>query len=103
MENLKYYYKNFRKENKKKVILISQVTITIVICGVMVYLIKENKRKTELLNHVNDIAIEYKNKYENAVKICERKDAFMDKFMSKLLREGNSEGARQMAYKRWKI
>ena len=33
--------------------------------------------------------------------MCEKKDAFAKSLFSKLCREGNSEGARQLAYRRW--
>ena len=101
MENLKCYSRNFWKENKKRVILIAKIATGTAILGTMTYLVKENIRKTELLNFVGDIAIEYKDKYKKTVKLCESKDEFINSFISKLLREGNSEGARQMAYKRW--
>ena len=101
MENLKCYSKNFWRGNKKKVIFVAKITTATVILGTMAYLIKENKRKTELLDYFSDVAIKYMDKYEKTVELCERKDSFMNSFISKLLREGNSEGARQMAYKRW--
>ena len=100
-DNYRYDKKLWERGNKKKVIFVAKITTATVILGAMAYLIKENKRKTELLDYFSYVAIKYMDKYEKAVELCERKDSFMNSFISELLRKGNSEGARQMAYKRW--
>lgn len=93
LETLKCKTKNFFYKNKGKIKKCARVVISIIVVGTETFLIIENKRKDKMI-----ISLNQENEYLR--NLCKRKDSFMCSLISKLLRQGNSEGGRQMVYRR---
>lgn len=93
ISNLKNKTKEFCKKNKGKVR--TGLEVALGVTAVVVLINSRNKSKI-----INDLEKKIVLERQAHRKICNEKDKFFAGFISKLLREGNSEGARQMAYRR---
>ena len=99
---LKSKTKDFFYRNKEKLKTYAKVGIAIISIGTSICLIKDNRKKTYVIRSMKNIIIEQNERIYELKDLCERKDSFMCSLISKLLRNGISEGGRQMVYrKQW--
>lgn len=99
--NLKCKTKEFWEKNKEKIKTGVKWTVGIVVVGTTTILIIDNNKKKQIIDKMGNvigIQNDYIAKLENAYI---EKDNLIKRLESILLRLGNSEGARQMANRRW--
>ena len=67
-----------------------------------VFLILDNRKKSEIIKNQANIIIRQNNRIKELKDLCENKDEYVCRLMSKLLRKGISEGGTLMAdRKKW--
>ena len=91
--SLKNKTKDFCKKNEGKIR--TGIEVALVVTAVVV--LNNSRNKSKIINDLKKRIVLERQAHR---KICDEKDKFFASFISKLLREGNSEGARQMAYRR---
>ena len=95
IRNLKNKTKDFCKKKKRKI----RIGLEVAVGATAVVAIINSRNKS---NVINDLKRTITSERQAHKKLCDEKDKFFASFISKLLRDGNSEGGRQMAYrKQW--
>ncbi len=100
MKKVKFKIKDFLHKNEGKIKKVAKVGIGIIVVGTEVFFIIENRKKSNLINRMRDTILAQNERINELKDLCERKDANMCSLMSKALRQGCSEGGRQMVYRK---
>ena len=101
ISNLKCKTKEFLNKNKEK---IKTGAKCIMGCTVLLgtgALIIDNRNKRKIIDNMKEMIVAQSQQIENLKGLCCEKDNFFKRFISELFRQGNSEGARQMAYRKY--
>ena len=100
-KNLKCKTKEFFNKNKKKIRICAKLTFAITAGTIIVSqknMLEQTRQKLVEKKKIIDIMAK---KIANQEECMSEKDKYYKKFISMLLRQGNSEGAREMAYRRY--
>ena len=102
---------NKKKTTKERILTGLKWSAGVLLCGVATWLVVDdikNRKALKMSNSQNDVKDEIIAKLVDRTveleDLCEKKDAFAKSYFSQGLRNGDSEAARQMAYRKdWLI
>ena len=114
IESLKFKTKDFLYRNKGRIKTCAKIGGTVIAIGTGVFLIIDNRKltidnkkliidnakKEDIINCMKDTIMAKNGKIEELKDLCKRKDAYMCRLISKLLRQGSREGGREMAHRK---
>lgn len=90
---IKTFYNNHKEE--------IYIGTTAILIGGLMYLGVKNHQQGNLIKSLNAAGVAKDNRINDLINLCLEKDEYYKKMMSEAFRHGSSEGARQMAYRRW--
>lgn len=99
LKELKIKKDEFMYRNKDKIKCAKIILECAVVAGITALVI-DNRKKAEILECQNAIMSNMAETIINKDRIIKEKDDYFKQFISKLLREGNSEGAKEMVNRR---